>query len=52
MSGYGGYAFAKFDNTTEWTSGNREDGIAIIKKMLILLLLKELVQDNISMISK
>lgn len=32
MSGYGGYAFAKFDNTTEWTTKNREDGIEIIKR--------------------
>lgn len=32
MSGYGGYAFAKFDNTTEWTTRNREDGIEIIKR--------------------
>lgn len=32
MSGYGGYTFAKFDNTTEWTTRNREDGIEIIKR--------------------
>lgn len=32
MSGFGGYEFAKFDNTTEWTTRNREDGIEIIKR--------------------
>lgn len=32
MSGYGGYEFTKFDNTSEWTNRNRKDGIEIIKK--------------------
>ena len=32
MSGFGGYEFTKFDNTSEWTNRNRKDGIEIIKK--------------------
>lgn len=32
MSGYGGYEFAKFDNTTEWTNRNRENGIEVIER--------------------
>ena len=32
MSGFGGYEFTKFDNTSEWTNRNRKDGIKIIKK--------------------
>ena len=32
MSGYGGYAFAKFDNTGEWSARNREDGIEVIER--------------------
>ena len=32
MSGFGGYEFTKFDNTSEWTNKNRKDGIEIIKK--------------------
>lgn len=32
MSGYGGYEFAKFDNTDEWTCRNRKDGIDIIER--------------------
>lgn len=32
MSGYGGYAFAKFDNTSEWSARNREDGIEVIER--------------------
>lgn len=32
VSGFGGYEFTKFDNTSEWTNRNRKDGIEIIKK--------------------
>jgi hypothetical protein len=32
MSGFGGYEFTKFDNTSKWTNRNRKDGIEIIKK--------------------
>lgn len=32
MSGFGGYEFTKFDNTSEWINRNRKDGIEIIKK--------------------
>lgn len=32
MSGFGGYEFAKFDNTSEWSARNREDGIEVIER--------------------
>lgn len=47
MSGFGGYEFEKFTDTTKWIETKREDGIEVIEKMIILLLLKKLVQDSI-----
>lgn len=32
MSGFGGYEFEKFTNTTKWTETKREDGIEVIEK--------------------
>ena len=32
ISGFGGYEFAKFDNTSEWSAKNREDGIEVIER--------------------
>ena len=32
MSGYGGYAFAKFDNTSEWIYTNNSDTIEVVNR--------------------
>lgn len=32
MSGYGGYAFAKFDNTSEWIFTNNSDTIEVVNR--------------------
>lgn len=32
MSGYGGYEFAKFDNTSEWISTNNSDTIEVVNR--------------------
>ena len=32
MSGYGGYAFAKFDNTAEWNLSNPNGGIEVVSR--------------------